>query len=113
MGYHTGEFVKIELGNLVNRDIIGFDKDFAVIWDDCDHDIKDAVFKDSFPKLFKQAKDKMPADKKACWGAFSIPGWVGNNEAAHSTCVFSTLDLSGDHLGASGDWKPDQADISC
>merc|ERR1712050_81623 len=110
-GWHTGEFVKTELDSLANNGIIGNegrDKDFAVIWDDCETDIKDAVFQDSFPKLYQ-----MFVGRQVCSGSFLIHGWVGEQEKKHSTCVFTTLNIGGAHLEASDTWTPERPEILC
>merc|ERR1712050_217023 len=93
-GLHTGDAVKFELDHLTSKGIIRNEddmQDFAVVWDDCDEGgIKSVVFDDSFPKLHQ-----MFAGRSVCSGRFFIPGWIGNKEAPHGTCVFTTLDLLG------------------
>jgi len=106
--YHTGEGVTTEVDMLISNGIIENGKDFAMVWDDCGDDIYDSFQQTIAPKL-----RSLFAGQATCMGQFTIPGWVGQNEFSHSTCVFTTLDLSGPSLGASQTWRPTAPDITC
>lgn len=109
-GMHTGDAVAAEVDQLLSYSIIRSrqDKDFAMVWDDCEGDIRDAFYHDIAPKLRKAFKGRA-----ICHGDLLLPGWLGRNERAHGTCVFTTFDLSGPHLGASKTWMPAHNAVQC
>lgn len=118
--WHTGESVSTEINMLIEEGIIDTGNDFAMVWDDCGGDIqrkKDIYtsFQEAIaPKLHALfAGHGVGAKRPTCMGRFTIPGWVGQNEFSHSTCVFTTLDLSGPSLGASETWTPMDPVITC
>jgi len=108
--FHTGKAVKEEVDSMISRGMIKPGKDFAIVWDDCNEggSIAPANREHNFPKL-----RSLFAGQATCSGSFVIPGWVGQNEFSHNTCVFTTLDLSGPHLGASKTWMPEKNDVTC
>lgn len=107
-GLHTGQAVATEVEMLISHGIIKPGVSFAMVWDDCSSGLHDAVFKKNFPKL-----RALFAGQATCSGKLSIPGWVGQNEFSHNTCVFTTLDLSGPHLGVSKTWIAKDSDVTC
>lgn len=107
-GMHTGSAVGTEVENLISHGIIQPGKNFAMVWDDCGGGIHDTVFQKNFPRL-----RSLFAGQATCSGKFNIPGWVGQNEYSHDTCVFTTLDLSGPSLGASKTWIAKDSDVTC
>lgn len=110
-GCHTGAAVTAEAENLLGLGIIKGDKakEFSMVWDDCGGEIAEAVQGGIFARL----REEFGKERKLCMGAFSIPGWIGQLEGSHRTCVFSTADLSGEHLGASNTWVADGNEIQC
>eukprot|EP00747_Dinoflagellata_sp_TGD_P030776 gnl/TRDRNA2_/TRDRNA2_134857_c1_seq1.p1 gnl/TRDRNA2_/TRDRNA2_134857_c1~~gnl/TRDRNA2_/TRDRNA2_134857_c1_seq1.p1 ORF type:complete len:256 (-),score=19.84 gnl/TRDRNA2_/TRDRNA2_134857_c1_seq1:547-1248(-) len=100
-GFHSHTAVVKETKILLSLGIIKHnpEKHFAYIWDDCSGEIRWAVRKFVFPLLRAEF-----SGRPLCMGFFNIAGWIGKKEDRHGTCVFSTLDLSGKHLGASQSW---------
>jgi hypothetical protein len=111
---HNSDAVLLEVQRLLNKSLIANQQGekFAMVWDDCGHgmydDIQLMVKETIFPMLRKEF-----ANQKVCYGSFKISGWLGINEYAHGTCVFSNMDLSGPHLGASKNWTADENDVRC
>merc|ERR1712107_256751 len=114
-GLHTPDAVENETSMLIAKELIQPGQEFAMVWDDCGNvvdnelaynEIRDVVVKKNFPKL-----RSLFANQHVCTGRFVIPGWVGQNEFSHGTCVFTTLDISGPNLGASAAWMPQDSDV--
>lgn len=63
-------------------------KEFAMVWDDCKASIAKAFDDTIAPQLRAMFKER-----DVCATRFFIRGWTGQNEAMHSTCVFTTLCL--------------------
>lgn len=109
-GMHTGPAVEGEVDKLLSTGIIQFeqDKDFTMLWDDCHGEIYDAA-----KKNFEKLRTEFGQRRKVWFGKFEINGWVGWKQRKHPTCIFSTFDLSGDHLGAAKTWVAPRADVTC
>merc|ERR1711990_1136213 len=87
-----------EMELLLSRGIIRNmpDEDFAMVWDDCwSGGMRETILDKVVPHLSDVFRGR-----RQCSGSFYIPGSVGKHKINHATCVFSTLDLSGPHLGA-------------
>lgn len=107
---HTGPSVLNEVVNLISNGIVQNQsgEDFSMIWDDCGKDILSTFRAHIVGKLHQVFQGRA-----VCFGDFVIPGWAGKNEHAHRTCVFSTQNLSGPHLGASATWVPEKNNVTC
>jgi len=108
--YHTADSVTGEVKDLLAYGIIVPGKPFTLVWDDCD-DEWDGIYS-VMPQIFRTLRHEF-AGQATCSGRFTMPGWVGQNEGAHRTCVFSTMDLSGASLQASKTWVAAESDVTC
>jgi hypothetical protein len=85
---------------------------FTMVWDDCGHGTYNSIEVMVKNTIFPMLRKEFPT-RTVCYGSFKIRGWAGVNEGGHGTCVFSTMDLSGPHLGASKTWTAEENDVKC
>lgn len=113
-GFHEGEALLAEAEGLISRGLLANtrtdeeENDFTMVWDDCDRDLRRAMMDTVLPRLRSEF-----AGRSVCVGLVVMPGWIGRNEPHHSTCIFSTLDISGPHLQASRLWEAIYTDVKC
>lgn len=108
--YHTASSVSTEIKDLLSYGIIVPGQALTLVWDDCD-DSWDGIYSE-MTQIFSHLRNEF-AGQATCSGRFTIPGWVGQNEGSHGTCIFSTMDLSGPHMQASRSWIAEASNVTC
>lgn len=81
---HSDKAILYEWNKLVSLELIDT-QNFAIIWDDCDNQIRTQV---------KIIALKGIGTAFTCSAILKIYGWLGINlDGEHSTCIFTSLDL--------------------
>ena len=83
---HSPDALRHEWRMIIKGSLLDLDS-FAVVWDDCIGGLR---------RVFHSIVKHTSLSKQSgllCHAVFSIHGWMGVHENAHSTCVMTTLDL--------------------
>jgi len=84
---HTGKAVLHEFDNLLKYNMI-YKEHFAVVWDDCSGEIENA-----FHNIANDIARHLENQQSICKVILGVPGWLGEHEGFHNTCILTTLDL--------------------